>query len=80
MSDDKAIFSQEATKKEAHKTIRDASTAARDRIKTELDEIDRIIASTQNSCASADRMYVNGLKLELTVTKDGSVQSLSRIV
>ncbi len=80
MSDDKAIFSKEATKKEAHKTISDASTAARDRIKAELDEIDCIIASTQNSCASADRMYVNGLKLELTVTKDGSVQSLSQIV
>ena len=80
MSDEKAIFSREATKKEAHKTISDASTAARDRIRAELDEIDCIIASTQNNCSSADKMYVNGLKLELTVTQDGSVQSLSRIV
>jgi hypothetical protein len=80
MSDEKAIFSREATKKEARKTISEASTAARNSIIAELKEIDCIIASTQKNCASADKMYVNGLKLELAVTKDGSVESVSRIV
>jgi hypothetical protein len=80
MSYEKAIFTREATKQQAHQTISDASTAARNRISAALDEIDRIIASTRKNCASADKAYTNGLRLELAVTQDGSVQSVSRIV
>jgi hypothetical protein len=80
MSDKKLIFSREKTKKQAQTRIEKASNTARHRIRAELDEVDRIIDTTESSRVSVDAIFEKGLTLELEVGKDQSVQRVYRVV
>ncbi len=75
----KTILSRDVTANHAQTTITDAATGTRDRIKAELDEIDRVITSTQESLATTNITAARGLMLEVTIAADGSVLSASRI-
>jgi hypothetical protein len=80
MSDKKVIFSRDKTKQQAQTKIVQASNAARDCIRDELDEVDRIIDTTERSRVSVDAIFEKGLILELEVGKDQSVQRIYRVV
>jgi hypothetical protein len=75
----KAIFSRDATNRHARKTITDVANATHNHLNAEVDHIDRVIANTQISLTTADKMSAKGLMLELTVASDGSVLGASRI-
>ncbi len=73
-------FILKRTKQQARIAIGGASNAARDRISAELDEVDRIIDTTERSRVSVDTTMETGLTLELEVGKDQSVQRVCRII
>jgi hypothetical protein len=79
-SSKKPICSSENTKQQALTRIREALNAATDRIRPKLDEVDRIIDTTERSRVFVDTTFETGLTLELEVGKDQSVQRVCRIV